>query len=521
MKIEDIKNEYPSIPDGIHEMVEAETKKQIDLARNRKVKERPYRSSRKTWSAWKIAAVVVLGILATGTVAYAGTKIYQLRLEQQGNYGLDVEVVDEEKAEESTTAEVSTQDQPDEQPKEETVRAIPEEMEGTNFVFGYIPEGMEQSSPYQLSSRDGRAVLAIGYLYDEGDPDQLMHLTDILESEVFESRAQAAVYTKVAGGGYNQRLYLFFPDQLKIVTMMVNGLSKEDAIRVASELSLEGNGETVRTEGMRTWNDMIREMEKVRAYDSPTYLDAMATQYALMPEGKIHTVGESFSMVTSVIVDDEWVDTDELFYCVDKVKICSDVAVLDPDYIRDDRPIADFIDEDGSLLPAELHFFTRGDGINTTQEEVFETTVDTKLLYVTMTLTNTGDVDLENVPVYGTVRLYLQTNGFDQIDGNSLTEEAGVYLNGITYNCGDLFQGDFGFVRTQFDKPWGQQCTMQYYDFSSTAVGDGGNYVPLIPAGESVTVHLGYLVSEDMLPYMYLDLGSWEYQLQNGIDIRQ
>lgn len=537
MKLEDIKNEYPSIPNDIHRMIEEETAKQIELAESRKTKHaKAVRTStgsfrKKRWSPWRIAAVVIIGILATGTVAYAGTRLYQLRLEKQGSYGLDMELVTEEAAEPVSTeksaaiaednqvSESTDTDQSVETASSEAI--IPDTLEETQLVFGYIPEGMEQINAYQLASADGRAVSAISFLYDEGDPDQVMHLTNVVESETFESAALAAVYTQISYGDYDQRAYLFFPDQFKVVTLMAKDLSKEDVIQIAASLSLERTGETISTEGLSTWSDRIREEDKRIAYKAPTYEVAMATRYAYMPEGKVHQIGESFPMQTSFILDGKPTETEALYYCVDQVDVLNDISALDPAFISDDEFFVNFIGEDGSLLPAELHFYTRGNGIDSTLEEVYETSVDTKIVYVTLTLNNTGDVDLENVLLHGTLRPYLQTNGFDQIDGNSLTEEAADYLNGIYYNSADLYQGDFDLVRTQFDQPLAFGCEMQYYDFSSYAVGDGGNHVPLISAGESLTVHLGFLVSEDMLPYLYLDLGSWEYQLQNGIDIRQ
>ncbi|MBO6159630.1 MAG: hypothetical protein J6P72_10295 [Firmicutes bacterium] len=559
MKMEDIKKEYPSIPDDIHQMMEAETDKQIKLAEKRssesagRVRKASGRTSgsfrKKRWTPWRIAAAVLIGVLATGTVAYAGTRLYQLRLEKQGNYGLDMELVAEETADQEAASTASDPSQASaaetaeaakgenneaagaqeaaetisDQPEAQTDRKVtlPDTLEQTQIVFGYIPEGMEQSSLYQLASSDGRALSVISFLYDEGDPDQVMHLTNVIESETFESAAKAAVYTKLSDGRYDQRAYLFFADQFRVLMLMAKDLSKEDVIRTAAALSLEGTGENIETADFRTWSDEIRDENRMIAYETPSYLDAMATRYASMPEGKVHQIGESFPMLTSATINGEFTETDALLYRVDQAEVFSDISVLDPAYLSSDKEISDFAREDGTLLPAELHFYSRGDGINCTMEEVYQTSVDTKLLYVTLTLENTGDADMENVLLYGDIRPYLSRNGFDQIDGTSLTEEAATYLNGIAYKGEDLYQGDFDLIRTQFNGHWGPGCPLQYYDFSSIAVGDGTNHIPLIPAGESVTVHLGYLVSDDMLPYIYLDLGSWEYPLQNGIDLRQ
>ena len=44
---------------------------------------------------------------------------------------------------------------------------------------------------------------------------------------------------------------------------------------------------------------------------------------------------------------------------------------------------------------------------------------------------------------------------------------------------------------------------MHYYDVRGTA-GDGGNHFDEFGPGDSVTIHVAYVVDEDLLPYMYL-----------------
>ena len=59
---------------------------------------------------------------------------------------------------------------------------------------------------------------------------------------------------------------------------------------------------------------------------------------------------------------------------------------------------------------------------------------------------------------------------------------------------------------------------MIYFDIDDITT-DGGNHIPYLGPGESQTIHVAWIVTEDELPYIYLRFGQEQYSKM--FDIRQ
>ena len=69
MRLDEIKNDFPDIPDFIHDMIQEEVEKQVNSSNITPMQ----RKSKLNRSISRVAAAAAVCIIATSTVVYAGT----------------------------------------------------------------------------------------------------------------------------------------------------------------------------------------------------------------------------------------------------------------------------------------------------------------------------------------------------------------------------------------------------------------------------------------------------------------
>ena len=149
-----------------------------------------------------------------------------------------------------------------------------------------------------------------------------------------------------------------------------------------------------------------------------------------------------------------------------------------------------------------------GDGVNTLDEVVKTKTEQQKLVYTTVTYTNTSDQEADHI-------LYLGSLMMCHNDGSTYK----VYTPGE--EAGD------GYDRCTWDGA-ARTGEMKYCSVTEN-YGNGGNYIPSLKPGESIQISMAWIVNESDLKEMYLNLNgtgaSYQFDdeiLANGIiDIRQ
>ena len=166
MRIENIKNDFPKMPQEIRDMMEKEVEKQIHMETKQKwnTKLKPGRTL-----AASIAAVMIFS-----TTVFAGVSIYRMQREPVGRYGVDVKVV---KDADSQTVSKSADDAGD-----GTSVAI----EDVRLQVGYLPKGMVQTEEGKYSFEDHLyqgGVSIVFYRMDTGDSAFDMLHDDVLSSE--------------------------------------------------------------------------------------------------------------------------------------------------------------------------------------------------------------------------------------------------------------------------------------------------------------------------------------------------
>ena len=302
----------------------------------------------------------------------------------------------------------------------------------------------------------------------------------------------------IQDGFFNQRIYLFCPEEYRVITIYVgDDVSKEDALKVADNLQITEKDTMIETAGMYTWSDIVSP-EEVQGDEAVTSISADR-----LPVAK---VGEKVDLTASgEDKDGNYADNIPIQATVDSVQITDDLQLLNGQIPEEWE---DAVGEDGKLKENTISYIREGDGVNTLDEVVKTKTEQQKLVYTTVTYTNTSDQEADHI-------LYLGSLMMCHNDGSTYKvytpgEEAGDDYDRCTWD---------GAARTG---------EMKYCSVTEN-YGNGGNYIPSLKPGESIQISMAWIVNESDLKEMYLNLNgtgaSYQFDdeiLANGIiDIRQ
>ena len=479
MRLEDMKSDIPETPDFIHKMIQNEVAKQIQDTKVMNLQRR------KTWTIPKIAAVAAACTLAVSTAAYAGVNLYHWFLEKQGAYGVAVKIDADSMAKETM---------------------LPDEVPKVNLFARYIPKGMSWNDEYHLQYPEHEQTGGFSFasvLLDKNDLGQVVQDQNVIDSEERTFGEYQGVYLKynsiAKSGTFNQRIYLVCPDLYRVIMIYIgDDVSKEDAIKVAENLVITGNTTMVKTAGMPTWSeDMIA--EKIENDD-----DEIITSVN-EKELPVYQIGDTFDLnATGEDTNGEYL-TKTISAKVDSIQIADDLQLLNGQI---PEGWEDAVREDGKLKENTISYIREGDGVNTLDEVVKTKTEQQKLVYTTVTYTNTSDQEADHI-------LYIGSLMMCHNDGSTYK----VYIPGE--EAGD------GYDRCTWDGA-ARTGEMKYCSVIEN-YGNGGNYIPSLKPGESIQISMAWIVNESDLKEMYLNLNgtgaSYQFDdeiLANGIiDIRQ
>ena len=478
MNLENLKNEFPETPDFIHQMIEKEVDRQLQV--KRKIIPMQRKTSRMHRSLRKAAAAVAVCVLATASLAYAGTGLYHMYMEKQGKYGVDTAL------------------------KGDNMKTLPKQVSDVRVQAGYIPEGMDWRDETHLENTEtpyhgGFAFATV--LMDENSLDQSYTDLGVEASEKIMFGEHEGVYLKFADDEeYNQRMYLMFPEEYRVLVVAIgNDVTKEEAYKVAETLTLEETGKMLETEGLWTWSDFAN--PGTEASGSSETLEVEADKLTL------HQQGDAFTLrVFAEDTEGNDIETSDFSVAVDNVQIADNLSLIAGETIPEEWE--DVVGSDGKLVQNKLSYIKKGDGINTLDEVVKTELQDQKFVLVTATYTSKSDAKLCHIQYLSSLLFADEKDGTYQIYDNA-------NASGDGYDC---IEGSSKAGRKE----------MVYYSVSE-AYGNGGNYISSLKPGESVQIKMGWIVNEKDLSHMYLNLSgdgaSEEFSdmvLETGlVDIRQ
>lgn len=496
MRFEDIRDNFPDMPEEIRNRIEQEVEKQMHMesTQNRNTK---YRAGR-------VLAASIAAVMLFSTTVFAGVSIYRMQREPVGKYGVDVKLVKEESGQNGDSpASADTADAG-------TLDKIPD----VTMQTGYLPEGMVQTEEGKYSFADHLhqgGVSIVFYRMDTGDSAFHMLHDDVRTSEDVTVNGYEGVYLEYPDLSedettFNQRIYVAYTDVHYVMQMYVGAdLSKEESLRIAEGIQLmpvkgDADQNIVHAWDWSAYLDSLEENKKAEQAEEAAEVKVTASREEMQ---HTHAVGESFLLYSPD--EDGKLSENGLMAKVTDVKIADDLSLLRSSV---DEDLQKETDESGRLRPAEIRYIREGD-TDTLSGIVKTRKVPQKFVYATVEYTNTTDTELTDVLFFGTLQ--------------RMTEKNGVIYMKQEYeqpDTADTWTRAVNAGLSAFDE-------MQYYDVH------GGerhnNYIPVMKPEETVKVHMGWFVTDEELDTLYMSLdtagGAGEFTesglLTGYVDIRQ
>lgn len=492
-KMKELRDAFPSMPDSIRQMVAAEVKKQTGME-----KDLP-KTGRKRIRRTVLLAAASAAVL-TSAVAAAVKLGLSFSTSQVGRYSLEIKVEGQKEETDQTEPADTKKETGDGKVIPGTAAwEAPEEVPVVEIKASYIPEGM-------VSSDDG---LKIGYedslmqggismhtvVMDEEDTGNSLLTEGVADSQQIRVGDHEAVLLELVStegrqNTYNRRIYVMYPEVWQILAMYVaEDVSLEEALKVAEGISLVPTGETTPIAQAWTWSDMA----------APDIMVSIPKKTADRSELDLHQTGETFTLSRPAEnLQGEYISV-PLEVNVSSVQVADDLSLTEG---WQDSPFRDrwegAADETGALLPGQLQYIRTGDGIESVDQVVKTEEIGQKLVYATVEYTNTGEETVQDVLFNGSLmRLIEEGDTFTVYDRSKQEEEQ-------------------DWDRIEQNGPGGYQ-EMQYYDvYLTDGKQNGTNYISSIQPGETVTIHMAWIVNEDELEYLFLDLSGG-----NGVNFSQ
>lgn len=473
MGFENLKQDFPEMPKEIKIMIRKEVEKQINA-------EPQYRRSRK--AVRRTLAVSLAAVMLCGITVFAGASIYRMQLQKTGEHGVSIDITESESAAGST---------------DEAPAVIPD----VRLEVGYLPQGMVKTEPGKYSFENalyqGGVSMAF-FRMDTGDDQFKVEHGDVVSSEEFSAGGYQGVYLEYPHLSkdeisFNQRIYVAYTDVHYVMEMYAaSDVSREEALKIAESVKLIPTEDTSGEDVVVAWNwsdcqkssDPLPEEEGVEVVTS------------VSPEqmANTHKTGDSFPL-----------DDQGLTAKVADVEISDDLSLLDSSMVDED--LRGETDADGKLRPATIQYIKDGN-TDSLSEEVRSREVPQKLVYATVEYTNTGNETMTDVLFFGSLARIRETDGQMQIVSEETSPAGGEWDRAINHGLSHVQE-------------------MLYYDVHGGE--RSNNYIASIKPGETVTVHMAWVVTEEELSTLYINLdtsgGSYEFtdsSLQTGyVDIRR
>ena len=499
MRLEDIKDTFPKMPEDIKNMIENEVAVQIksrqeesmdpeNTTQSEKTEENAkiikYRKKRKD-TVRRMLVASMAAALALATTVGAGV-VYQMHNEKVGKYGVKTKIEGQQTAE------------------TENLGAKTDYVELTT---SYLPDGMVQTEEGKYSFEDnymeGGISMVVYRLPQNEKVDDLLS-TDVAESEELEVGGRPAVYLEKVSSAA-KKLYVIYAEHGYMLEMFAFlDVTKDEMIRIAEGLTVVPSEKTEGNCVMQLcdWNQTEEAEEKGEPVDSDSDREISFDKTKME---NTHAIGESINMEHAGIDN-----MPGLTATVTSVELSDNSSILADGMLDADAMKA--FDADGNLLPMKLEYIKSGDGINTTDEVVETETLPQKIVYATVKYENNGTETLHDIMYNG---------------GIAFLEEKGSQMQFADYFLlSDEEKASIGCDYRELERVGFSQ---EVYLSDVTGGERNNNYINELKPGESVTIHFAFKIPEEKLGEMYLTLsntgGVYSYDetsLAVGyVDIRQ
>ena len=458
MRSEDLKYMLPDIPDEISDRMRSDIESCIE--NNAKISR-----ERKNSSLVKAAACFA-AILMVGTTAYAANYAIKMKSEKEGNYGVNIGIATE------GTTESLTQD------------AV---YHSFTWNYGAKPDGMDEypNAEGKLNDKykNDRYFTPEFINVDKSVDFAELHLGHVVSQGEVSVNGIPAQRIEFTDG--RVWYYMLYEDKGAILVAMTGkDLSFEDFEYIMSGFEVN-EAEEISSEEAFKWSDYVEQMDSYNIdYD---YGSVDIASYSSEDLDNLFSIGDKYETTT---FDGEMGDVG-ITVNVSDVEVYDNLSVLNKDVAMFECPeYYDAIDENGKLLPNTVYAYKAGDGVDKLDEIISQETLDERLVYATIEFTNTSDKTINDVWFFA--------------EKSFIKEDTDNYY--ITNIYSDFrFQNLEDYAYAAHENIYDDYWEMAYYDVKDSI---GKNYIPEIKPGETATVHVGFMVSADELPYLVMSVNN-------------
>jgi len=276
MRLEDMREQFPKMPESMKQMIEQEVAVQIGQEKeNDNPKVVTYKKRKKKNMAHRMLVASMVAALALATTVCAGVA-YQMHNQKVGKYGLKTQI------EGPQTAAESTENMADQTTEERAGKAA----EYVRLETSYLPKGMVQSEEGKFSFEDNYMQGGVSMIVYQLTPEKTIadiENTGIAVSEETSIGGRPAVYMETAPaegdsaenssteGTANEnttgakKIYMIYAEHNYLLEMFIfPDVTKEEAFQIAEGVSITPTEETSGENVMQvcSWNDMENEAGK-------------------------------------------------------------------------------------------------------------------------------------------------------------------------------------------------------------------------------------------------------------------
>ena len=385
------------------------------------------------------------------------------------------------------------------------------EFMGLNVTPGWLPEGMVpvagETTKWCFEDNYARGGFSLMYSpLNAGNATFCDVVPDAESQESLTVNGHEAIYVKMSGdGGFNQRMYVSYPEYNAVMTIYIGAdAAGDEAVRFAENLAVAEGDTKMSAENLEyngkiyldyanliatgvyvnTADEDVTDVtpEDMTALEAEWWERNPANRAAKSGMADAHEIGESFPVTFidfegAAGPEDMFVDLDVK---VTDITVRDDVSALrDPEYL--DPYITELLDDNGKLPTADYSFVVYGDGVNTPSVTTAATLPDQQLYMVaaTVEITNNTDRTIRDANYNGRLLSVAKTAQGWAVTKPEPDDPAVEYDEGRSEKYAGLEE-------------------MRYWDLRQPD-SNGGNQIADLAPGETVTIQMGFVVSECQL----------------------
>jgi len=389
------------------------------------------------YKPYQIAAAFALAFIVLPATCFAASNYYKVHI-QKNNYQSELVVSP------STETAAGTKDI---------------EFKPVKLVLNYLPAGSEpypgDTSKYYVPSDDDEAAHGISPVLTKLDTDEEMVFSNLSSLSTMEFTAgenPAYLVKKDSSLSYDKMLYVVFEKEHYLVEAYLGyDITEDEAKKIAENITLEET-DTANATTAVSYAASIEEAEKAAAEGS-----------SVSEEEKLPS---TYYQIGEVLPAADLYPSCEM--TVEKVEFFDSVNDFDQSSFSPIGDMDEFVDSSGKVIDHERNEWSYGDGITTLSKIINTETVGRKFVYVTVSVTNNSDTDENDFSVYNDIMFINEAS-----DGKlEIAEDVDSYDN-------------------VYWEP-------MYFDASLTDNTNQHFFYTKIPAGKTVTYHVGYFVDDDL-----------------------